>query len=125
MTFKHISLKQFLAETNLTFRHKYLLFKQQRLSDNLWIAKISHEKLQTLHALAFYFNQLHTQVDINNFSFYLVIHSWQPGIYTYWPHVLQQIENFSNPIFQGFHSYQDVVTEATKYLPIPCRCIYS
>lgn len=43
----------------------------------------------------------------NNFAFYFVLNGRQPGIYFYWPRVLAQIENFPNPVFKGFYTFQD------------------
>ena len=52
------------------------------------------------------------QVDKANFEFYLVIKGRWLGIYNHWSQVLQQIENFSNPIFKGFHTFHEAISEA-------------
>lgn len=94
--------------------------QQQCLLDNLWIAKQPTKKLQALHALSFYFSQLNNNIDSKNFVFYFVLHGRQPGIYFYWPRVIVQIENFPNPAFKGFYTFQEALDEASKYLPMPC-----
>lgn len=128
MNFGKIILRHYPSSTNLSFRHNYIAtmnIQQQCLLDNIWIAKNPHEKLQTLHALAFYFNQVNNQVNSNNFAFYLVITGRQPGIYNYWPRVLDQIINFPNLKFQGFYYLEQALTEASrqqiKYIDFPLQ----
>ena len=120
MTFGSINLRQVPSMSNLSFRHKYNLIDiQQCLLDNLWNSRNAQEKVKVLNALAYYFNQTNsqnTQVDKKNFAFYLVINGRQPDIYNHWPHVLQQIENFPNPIYKGYHAFHEAIVEVRNYL---------
>ena len=38
------------------------------------------------------------------------------NIYNFWPHVLEQIDNFHNPIYKGYHAFHEGITEARNDL---------
>ena len=121
-TFGRISLSVIPNGVSIKFRKLSHLERidetQQCLLDNLWNSRGDTQRfLNSINALSIYFNQENiAEKGSSNFSFFVVFRGRLPGIYSYWPDVLQQVENFPSPIWKGFYSLSEATDAARAAL---------
>lgn len=60
-----------------------------------------------MNALNIFFNQQNGQNPTKRFSFFCVSVGRVPGIYSYWPEVLQQVDGIPSATWKGFHTFAE------------------
>ena len=87
---------------------------QQVILDNLWNAQYVVQKVKFSNASTFYFSNLPSK----SFPCYVVIQGHRPGMYSTCQNVLEQIYNFQNPLYKGFHNIHETLEFARSKIGI-------
>ena len=110
---------QVFPNSNISFEalpHVSLSKEEKCLLDNLWIAYGSEPKdrryfIACLNALSQHFNQTH-----NRFKFYVVLKGKYTCFFHTWIEVIEAIQGFNDPLYNGFNDYQQALTVARMHL---------